>query len=130
MTALNNIEHLVLKIKNTSLNLNFYHDFFTLLGYFQDQKIENYLNYSNGILPIGLYFEPTFQENISNSSGLGHIAWKTNDKELFEKLNKLIIQYDLKYETLGEIRKHHNQDFYTISFYCPSGNRLELISES
>lgn len=122
-----NIEHLVLKIQNDENTLSFYNQFFNLLGYTKDFESENYINYTNQIIPIGLYFERWFVESPENSCGLGHLAWKTNSKETISNLSTLIEKFKLEFETLGEDRTHHNQQFYTCCFYCPSGNRLELI---
>ena len=127
MTNTTNIEHLVLKIKANQQSIQFYDEFLSLLGYIQDIKTAEYINYTNGKIPIGLYFTPEFTENIEISAGLGHIAWQTNHLYIYQKLVVLIKKYDLEYETLGEKRQHHTQNFETISFYCPSGNRLELV---
>lgn len=121
------LEHLVLKIKSDTQSSIFYQDFLALLGYKVDFESKNYVNFNNGILPIGLYFESNFNENQENSAGLGHLAWKTDNLELVHQLNELIAKHDLEYESLGEKRTHHNQEFFTYCFYCPSGNRLELI---
>ena len=122
-----NIEHLVLKIKNDEKSVNFYNQFFNLLGYTIDFEAENYINFTNQIIPIGLYYSDEFEESKETNSGLGHLAWNTNNKETINSLAILIKEFELEYETLGDLRTHHNQKFYTCCFYCPSGNRLELI---
>ena len=127
MTTNTHLEHLVLKIKSESQSLNFYSDFLSLMGYQKDFESENYINYSNPNLAIGLYFETGFVEASENVSGLGHLAWQTHDFSLIDRLCEVLKKYELEHETLGENRNHHNQEFFTVCFYCPSGNRLELI---
>ena len=129
MKATTHLEHLVLKIKSDPQSISFYHQFLNLLGYQMDFESENYLNFNNGIIAIGLYFEPNFDQSQENTAGLGHLAWKIGDLNLIESLRELITKYGLEYESLGEKRTHHNKEFFTYCFYCPSGNRLEIVYE-
>jgi len=121
------LEHLVLKIKKNNNSINFYKEFLEMLSYKQDFTSENYDNYTGDNLSIGLYFEDNFKDSNEEFSGLGHLAWQVNNSPIVHKLNELIDKYELEYECLGEKRQHHNQEFFTYCFYCPSGNRLELI---
>jgi hypothetical protein len=121
------LSHLVLKVTSSQDTLNFYQELFGILGYTQDIKDSNFWNFSDDVIAVGLYFEDEFQEGGENTTGLGHIAWDVGGQDIIDKAALLIQRYNLEAETHGTIKAHHGIDFFTCCFYCPSGNRLELV---
>jgi|GEM_PF-6156103 len=121
------LSHLVLKVNKNQDTLNFYRDLFELLGYTQTIYDSNFWNFGDKSISVGLYFEEEFYAADENTVGLGHLAWDVGSQDVIDNAALLIQKYNLATETLGSIKAHHGIDFFTCCFYCPSGNRLELV---
>jgi catechol 2,3-dioxygenase-like lactoylglutathione lyase family enzyme len=133
--SVSKINHLYLVIKNFEQNISFYQQLFEIMEFSQSYKSEeiNFICFKDKTdLTIGL-----LEESIENKDllfdrfrvGMSQIAFNLENKNQLEKVLDFTKEkkVDFRFEDKIEEELHHGENFYTISFFCPSGILFEFV---
>ena len=119
MNRSSGINHIEFWVSDLSKSMNFYNRFLSIIGWKQISEV----SFSNGSMIIYLMEQKNTSKE--NSFGIRHICFNAVQKKLVDEVYDALHSDGAKI-IRGPMIMPYSKDYYTVDFYDPDGQILEV----
>lgn len=113
------INHIEFWVSDLTKSMKFYNSFLSLVGW---KKISD-VSFSNGQMVI--YFQEMNGIEKNKSLGMRHLCFQATEKEQVDQVYNALITEQAKF-IRGPLLMPYSREYYTIDFYDPDGQVIEV----
>ena len=113
------INHIEFWVSNRDLSMKFYNSFLSLIGW---KKISD-VSFTNGSMII--YFQEMKDVDKTKSLGMRHLCFQAVEKEQVDQVYDALLTEQAKF-IRGPLLMPYSKDYYTVDFYDPDGQVIEV----